>query len=77
MNGIKVGALTLFSKNIASWHRGWSITWRWLFRIKRHGNVKLGFYWIPTHQGGGVLCGLNTRLADIGFQSQPNMRVNI
>ncbi len=74
MNGIKIGALSLFSNNIASWHRKWSITWRWIFRITKHRNTKLGFYWIFTHQGGGVLCGLNIRIFDIRFQSQPNMK---
>ena len=75
MNGINVGALLLFNNNnIASWHRKWSITWRWVFCIRRHNNTKLGFYRMSTHQGDGVLCGLNIHLIDIRFQSQPNMK---
>jgi hypothetical protein len=72
---MKVGPLSLFNNHIASWHWPWSLTWRWVLSVhRRNRSVRLGPFFMRTHCGGGVLCGLNTPLADIVFQSQPNMR---
>jgi hypothetical protein len=69
-----IGPLTLFRGCVAAWHWGWSITWRWVFNIRRHNpGVLMGFHKQRIHQGKGWLIVWNTRLIDFSFNSQPNM----
>lgn len=57
-----------------AWHWNWSLTWRWIFDIKRHDPcVLLGFHKMRIHQGSDWLIVWNTRLLDFAFRSQPNM----
>ena len=57
-----------------SWHWNWSLTWRWVFAIRKHySGHRLGFHKMRTHQGEAWLIVWNTRLLDFSFQSQPNM----
>ena len=74
---MKIGALVLLEgRALAAWHWPWSLTWRWVLSMRWHTrhSGRLGFYWQRTHGGGGVLCGVNTPVVDVSFQSQPNMR---
>lgn len=74
---MRLGQLLLFQNNVViSWHWKWSITWRWILAWKRRDPVtKLGFHWIRTYGGDGLLCCLNSRLlGDWSFHLQPNMR---
>lgn len=73
---MKIGALSLFSGHMAAWHWSWSLTWSWILSIRRHQDVKTGLFAIRTYCGRGFMCGLNTPLIDIVFQSQPAMRRN-
>lgn len=67
---MKIGALYLGFWRIA-WHWKWSLTWRWIFHIKKHDRtVKMGFHKLPEEC---MLIVWNTRLADFAFQTQPNM----
>jgi hypothetical protein len=68
------GQLSLFKGCVAAWHWKWSITWRWIFDIRKHNpGVLMGFHKMRIHQGQGWLIVWNTRLLDFVFQSQPNM----
>jgi hypothetical protein len=71
---MRIGPLYLFDGCVAACHWNWSITWRWVFNIKRHDpGVLMGFHKMRTHQGEGWLIAWNTRLLDFCFHSQPNM----
>lgn len=57
-----------------AWHWNWSLTWRWIFYVRKHYSVhRLGFHAMRTQQGKAWLIVWNTRFLDFGFQSQPNM----
>lgn len=72
---MKLGALYLFSGDVvAAWHWKWSITWRWIFNIRKHySGHKLGFHRFYNPYSGFGFIVWNTRLIDFSFTYQENM----
>jgi len=75
---MKIGALHIGLDSsrhpFIAWHWAWSLTWSWSICAWAGRGGRNGFYNLPTIGGMSRICGLNTPIFCVYFESQMPLR---